>query len=392
MSVRRRIMVVGAGRGQMGLYAAAHRMGLVTIAAGLDGDYPGLAVADEKCFVNITRPAEVVAAAKSLNIDAVVTSCMDTGVEALGAVNDALGFRGISQEVARSSFDKVLQKRALLDAGVPVADCVISKGEPRDLDEAEVRLGYPLVLKKRHSQSSNGVFVVNDRLQAESVLEREFRDEDEFLIEEYLQGDEFGAQACVVDGDIRFVMLHGDLLFQSHAPIPVGHFCPVNLTEDRAEIARDAAIKAIRASDFDNCAVNMDFKMSGNEVRVMELTGRAGANGLPELVGMNYGIDYYESIIRVALGLPVTSSDSDAPNATLAKMILPDRDGTLSAVSLKPIDPQVFEVQAFRSAGSHVNRYESANDCIGQVSVMGESVEFCEALADRQAASSFLIQ
>ena len=217
--VSERVLVIGAGRGQVGLYKAAKRMGLTSIAAGYPGKYPGLELADEICSVDISNPDAVVEAAKGLDIDAVVTSCMDVGVESVGAVNDALGLKGVSRLAARNAFDKVLQKQYFAEHEVPTARFLITTSS-KSLSEAEELFGYPLVIKKRHSQSSDGVYVARTREQAIDALEL-VADGEEFLIEEYLDGDEFGAQAFVEDGEIRFVMPHGDLLFISHAPISI---------------------------------------------------------------------------------------------------------------------------------------------------------------------------
>ena len=41
------IMILGAGRGQVGLYKAAKAMGHKSVAVSIKGDYPGFALADE---------------------------------------------------------------------------------------------------------------------------------------------------------------------------------------------------------------------------------------------------------------------------------------------------------------------------------------------------------
>lgn len=385
----KRVLIIGAGRGQVGLYKAAKRMGLTSIAAGYPGNYPGLELADEICSVDISNPDAVVEAAKGLDIDAVVTSCMDVGVESVGAVNDALGLRGVSRLAARNAFDKVLQKQYFAEYDVPTARFIITRSDER-LAEAEDAFGYPLVIKKRHSQSSDGVYVVRTHEEAVEALKLVV-DGEEFLIEEYLDGDEFGAQAFVEDGEIRFVMPHGDLLFISHAPIPVGHYTPLGMDDAIYEESVRAAELAIRASKFDNCAVNIDFRLDKGRVCLVELTGRAGANGLPELVSMNMGVDYYESVLRLALGLPVEFNEAAAPGAALVKMVLPSQNGVLKEVSFEPVAANVFDIQAFVKAGDEVRSFTSQKDTIGMVATHGSNLDVCIKLADEQIARTYCI-
>lgn len=54
---------------------------------------------------------------------------------------------------------------------------------------------------------------------------------------------------------------------------------------------------------LDNCAVNCDLIEKDGKVYVIEITGRAGATCLPETVGLYYGINYYEAIVRLALDM-----------------------------------------------------------------------------------------
>ena len=61
--------------------------------------------------------------------------------------------------------------------------------------------------------------------------------------------------------------------------------------------------RSVHALGLNNCAINADFICKEQEVYVLEVGGRAGATCLPELVSTYYGFDYYEQIIRVALGM-----------------------------------------------------------------------------------------
>lgn len=383
-----RVLVVGAGRGQLGLYHAAKRMGLTTIAAGIPGKYPGLEIADEKCYVDISDPEAVTEKARKLGIDAVVTSCMDTGVAAVGAVNDELGLKGIGYREARDAFDKIKQKEAFVRGGVPCARSLVVKDYAGVAEFAE-EWGVPLVLKKHHSQGSEGVFVVKSLEEARRIVSLEFSHGEEILVEEYLKGDEFGAQAMIVNGEIKFVMPHGDLLYMGHAPIPVGHYLPLDQPSSVCAEAVEAAKKAIRASGFDNCAVNIDFRLNDGRVNLVELTGRAGANGLPELAGHYLGVDYYEQILKIALGEDVTFTPRVIEGCFMVEMVLPETTGTLTSLDLSPVGPDVADVQPFVEIGDTVSKFESLKDCLGLIAVSGRDKSDCVEKAAKQVARTF---
>ena len=49
---------------------------------------------------------------------------------------------------------------------------------------------------------------------------------DYIIIEQYVKGVEFGAQAYVKNGQLTFVMPHGDMVHHGLTDIPVGHYAP----------------------------------------------------------------------------------------------------------------------------------------------------------------------
>ena len=82
---------------------------------------------------------------------------------------------------------------------------------------------------------------------------------DYFIVEEYVEGEEFGAQAFVQDGKLEFILPHGDYVFKGDTGVPVGHFAPYDLDEAVLRDAREQLIAATRAMQLDNCAINADI-------------------------------------------------------------------------------------------------------------------------------------
>ena len=70
---------------------------------------------------------------------------------------------------------------------------------------------------------------------------------DYVLIEKFLQGREFGAQAFISNGEILFVMPHGDILYQADTAVPVGHYVPYECSDVLREKMTEEARKAIKA-------------------------------------------------------------------------------------------------------------------------------------------------
>lgn len=385
----KRLLIIGAGRGQVGLYNAAREMGVHTIAATLpNNNPPGIALADEVCYVDISKPAEVLEKSFALQIDGVATSCLDTGVPSVGKVCDALGLMGLSEDAARRCGDKLEMKQALMDHGVSTAR-FLKVTSPEELEKAVDDLGLPVIIKATDLQGSNGIYIAKTREAAidgfAQAMQKTRRDC--CIVEQFIEGYEFGAQAFVHDGNVLFVMPHGDETIMRHTAVPIGHFVPFEGNKRVAEQAEETVKKAIHAIGLNNCAVNVDLILKEDTVYVIELTGRVGANCLPELTQIYFGIEYYKMIVATALGenpLELWSQRRDKRMAGLARMIFEtERKGTLEQISYRgEKSDDVVEVTFFKHPGDEIRPFDNSNDCVGQVVVQGSDLLTCRRKMD----------
>lgn len=377
----KRLLLLGAGRGNLGLVKTAKQQGVYVVIAGLGGDYPCNAYADKFCFADISDPDAILKVAMEEKIDGAVICCSDTGLKAIGRCNDKLGLSGLTEREARVSSDKLLMKERLQDAGVRTAKYfrVSSKVE---LDEAVEKIGYPIIIKAVDLQGSRGINIVRDTSELYTAYEntmsltrRSF-----CLVEEYVVGTEYGVQSFVYNGDILFVLPHGDETVMCGTAVPVGHYMPYFLNEGLYSDTVNQVKRAISALGFDNCAVNVDLIEKDGKAYIIELTGRVGANCLPELTSNYFGINYYEMILATCLGenpLPYFERRT-SPCVTKAIMIRSDRNGIVKNVLIPDINN--VEIHMFIHNGSEVRAFTNSNDAIGEVIVKGDSFATCNRL------------
>jgi biotin carboxylase len=147
----------------------------------------------------------------------------------------------------------------------------------------------------------------------------------------------------------------------------------------------DAAIqeskKAILALGLDNCAVNIDLIEKDGKVYVIELTGRAGATCLPELVSIYYGLDYYAMIATMAMGGDpriLFNAREGKHVANASRMLLSERSGVVKAIRNDVVmDEHIYDLSVIIKPGDTVNRFTNAKDRLGQVIVSGNTLEQC---------------
>lgn len=390
----KKLMILGAGYSQLPLFEAAKRLGVYTVAASTPGDWPGFAAADEASYTDISDPEAVCRAARELGVDGVATCCLDTGVRAIGYTCEKLGLKGLTAEAGKISSDKFLMKEAFQKGGVSCAKhiCVRSAEE---LGTALEILRFPVILKAVDLMGSRGLFRCKTKEEAlryygETMAATR---KDYCLVEEFIEGEIFGCEAMMSDGKLVFCLPNNIEAWQSHVPTPIGHSVPYKkLTLLGDEVKRQLML-AINAVGLDNCPVNCDLIRRGNEVFVIEITGRAGATCLPEMVSLYYGIDYYEAIVQLALGMDVEKlwSAGRPKRSVLARSLTSDRTGIVKEIhnrnekaELRQVDfaapPEngLIDISFNIQAGEEVRRYENGRDRIGQVILTGKSLQECE--------------
>lgn len=381
----KKIMVLGAGRGQVDLIKAIIKYGYEPIIASVDGNYPGLKMGLHTIDVDICDLEAVLNKAKELQIDAVVTACMDLGIPALGYICDNMDLNGPNAKAAKICENKYLMKQVFLNEGVNTARYKKISSED-DLWAASKELEYPLILKAVDLQGSRGINIVRDPNKLLAAYKSTLSESHEkfCIVEEFIEGEEFGAQAFVADGEIIFVLPCGDETFLGNTNIPVGHYAPLDISEEMNQLIFEQAEKAIKAVGLNNCAVNVDFIYKDGTVYVIELTGRIGANCLPQLTSIYYGVDIYKMIVDVALGKNPKRyffENKKKPTPCYARMLFSDKAGVLKRINNKnPHCEQIVETSFFVAKGNKIKQFSDSRDCIGQIVVKSEKIEECKKL------------
>lgn len=376
---RKRILINGAGRGCLNLMKTAKTMDLYTIVTGMEG--PCIPLADKAYRdVHPGHPTEVLNVAREEHVDAVVTCCNDMGLESVGYCCDKLHLTGVSQEAARVCQNKYLMKELLVKNNVRTAR-FFKIHNKKALEEAVKELCLPVIIKATDLQGSRGVCIVRDEKELLVAFNEvmSLTHKDYCIIEEYIIGKEFGAQAFVYQGNILFVLPHGDETMMCKTAVPVGHYMPYEMDANLSHDVQNQAKNAINALGLDNCAVNIDFIERNNKAYIIELTGRGGANGLTDITGLYLGLNYYEMIIEMALGhdpIDLYNKRSKIAVAAKSQMIRSDKNFIVKKISV----PDVAEViiNLFVKIGDVISVFTNSNDAIGELFVSGSSLQSCE--------------
>ncbi|MCB1801369.1 MAG: RimK family alpha-L-glutamate ligase, partial [Gammaproteobacteria bacterium] len=167
-----------------------------------------------------------------------------------------------------------------------------------ELDRAERRLGYPMVLKIPDGAFSTGVFKAKDRAALEERAEQLFRSSDLILAQAYTP-TEFDWRIGILNGEVlfgcRYYMASGHWQIADHSGSKVreGNFDTLPLDEVPAAV-KQTALKA--AAAIGNGLYGVDLKQTGDRVLVIEVNDNPNidANIEDKVAGMSL----YQQIMR----------------------------------------------------------------------------------------------
>lgn len=382
----KKIVILGAGIYQVPLIQAAKRAGLYVIVVSIPGHYPGFALADKVYELNTTDCAAVCEMAERENIDAIMTTGTDVAVSTIGYVCDRLGLSGISGAAAGLATDKARMKEAFRDGGVRTAQFMRIQDEREALLAAD-KIGFPVMLKIVDKSGSRGITKAenDEQLREAYAYGKKFTAASYMLIEKYIEGKEIGVDAFVQNGQVKLVLPHDKLVYRTgRTGIPMGHICPMKMSDGLKKNLEDETYKVIKALGLDNCAVNMDVFVTGDEeIYVIEAAGRCGATGIPEVLSGYVGVDYYDAIVQCALGNDVRFPQEYAKRPTASVLLFSKQTGILQAVTYEA-DGRVYrncdlteradvKVLLDYKPGEQVFAFENGTHRIGQAVFCGDS-------------------
>ena len=375
------MMILGAGVMQVPLIKKVREMGHEAIVLGIKGNYPGLEFASKAIFEDFTNLPKTLEVAKKEKIDGIMTCGIDLPVKTIAYVSEKLGLPGISTKAGEIVNDKALMQECFSKGNVRTAKHrkVFSYEESL---KAASDFGFPVMFKAVDSQGSNGITKVLNAKQAKvaydcaiSVTKHPY-----ILVEEFLDGKEFGAQAFVNKGKIQFILPHGDYVFHGDTGVPLGHYAPCDFDKTVIEECQNQLNLCVQAAELDTCAINIDFMLSQGKVYVLELGARCGATMLAETVSLYYGFNYYEQMIRAHLGEDPDFSRKEKGFASATMTLYSERSGViLSQENLNPPDERLVEVKFDKKVGDSVQAFQKGVHRLGHIIVKEKDKNSAEA-------------
>ncbi|MFI3331563.1 MAG: D-alanine--D-alanine ligase [Rikenellaceae bacterium] len=210
------------------------------------------------------------------------------------------------------TFDKTLCKSAVRPYGVNLAkEILLRRGEMLDPERVEKELGLPVFVKPNASGSSFGVSKVKNLDELDKAVELAFSESDAVLIEEFIEGREFGC-GLMLTGEKEYIFPVAEIIsereFFDYTAKYEGkseEIVPAQISDELSDSIKTQAVKAYRAC---NCRgiVRIDFIVKNSEpymVEINSIPGMSSESIIPKQLraaGISVG-EIYDEIISNSL-------------------------------------------------------------------------------------------
>lgn len=299
-----KIMIIAGGDWQIELVKKAKKMGHTVICSNLYKDSPAFPYSDFCEIANVLDKEKNLEIAKKYNPDAIISDQSDIAVPTVAYLNEKLGLKGIGTELATLFSDKSIQRKFCKKQGITVPDFRLCNSWQ---EATEFLNKYKkAIIKPIDSQSSRGVFTV----QSENDIKKHYEEtlsysniRKEFLIEQYISGDEFTIDGMVVNGKYYPMTISIKEMYECNPNVSkMQTYSWFNEKYDY-DLLREENRKFIETTGIPFGLTHSEYKFENGKFYLIESGARGGGSNLSgKIVPFMCGVDNYEYLILQALG------------------------------------------------------------------------------------------
>jgi len=378
-----RLLVLGAGAGQLGLLDTARAHELYVIAADRDPAAPGFAFADRRAIISVEDEPQIDRLATAERVDGLIAPGIDWPVAIAARIAERLVLpHPIDPATAVLATSKLKQRERFAAAGVPHPRHVVC-ATVEEAAAAAAGFGYPCVVKAPDRQGQKGLVLVKD----ESVLAAAFdlalgeSRSSVVLVEELVPGREVTVNAFSAGGRFTPLTITDRVVAEPPAfGVALAHVWPSSLAPKQVGAAVEAARGAAEALGVREGPTYTQIVVGERGAHVVELAARLGGGHDAELCQAALDVDLNALALSAALGEPVEDErlrPRSAAGGAVVRFLVPEPGELQEVVGVEEAEavPGVEWVRVYRSPGAVLSPLRRGSDRVGAVLAVGTTRE-----------------
>lgn len=387
------IMIIAGTKWQIPLIKKIHETGHKVLVVNLYPDSPAFSYADYSEIVDILDKEACLKIAQKYNIDAVLSDECDIATPTIAYIAEKLDLIGISQKSASLYTNKHEMRLFGKKHGLNTPDFALCSSI-QDVKDFVSSNGLPIIIKPLDSNSSRGVFLIND----ESELEKRFDEtlsyshvSKKILAEQYINGTEFTIDGAVINNK-HYSLAISEKKHYAHNPNIAYELFFTHKNENfDYELLRATNDKFVNLSKLENGSfTHAEYKYQNGKFYLIEIGARGGGNLISaEIVPIMTGFDNYEYLVNHALGTKIPSVNFNNTSERCAVLYFFDTPGnggvvkeTMGTEILKK-DSHVLKFELNFKKGDKIEKAKNDAARIGYFIAYEDSKEKLKSLINK---------
>lgn len=305
MNRLKKILILGAGEGQMPLIRRSKAAGWFTIVVSPKGNYPGFIFADQTVFADISNTEDILQIAIQEEVDAVATDQTDISVPTVQYVCEKLGLPCIKCQDIENFQKKSRMREICQKYGIPTIPYQIA----HTINEAESFLNKispsAAIIKPVDSQGSRGVkkVVSSDELNKAWGEAISYSKSNQVIIERFVEGQEVEVDTVIREGKIIDVLI-GDVYNFKGTFSGYERIYPTQYTPEIQNTIKKVNASTLKALGIQTGWTHGEYMVTNSgEVFLIEVGARGGGNYIgSDIVNLMLGVGTDEMSFRNAIG------------------------------------------------------------------------------------------
>ncbi|MBR2289780.1 MAG: ATP-grasp domain-containing protein [Clostridia bacterium] len=389
----KKLMILGGSRYILPIIEAAHKLGAYVITCDYLPDNIAHKYSDEYANVSIIDKEAVLAKAKELDIDGIMSFACDPGVATAAYVANQMGLPSSGPyESVKILQNKARFRKFLTDNGfnVPVAKGYSNIEDA--LKDVDI-FNWPVIVKPTDSAGSKGVTRVDDKDKLKDSIEYalSFSHCNEFIIEDFLdkKGCSSDCDCFSVDGELKFVSFSAQRFDEDceNPYVPAAYSWPETYSKEVRKGLESEIQRLLHLLKMKTSVYNIETRECSNgKSYIMECSPRGGGNRLSEMMRYATGVDMVTNSVRAALGLEIERIEQKDYNGYWVEVILhSEKPGVFDKLEISDdIKENLVEEDLWIKEGIEVGGFSGANEAIGTLVLRFDSGSEMEDFLKRQ--------
>jgi carbamoyl-phosphate synthase large subunit len=352
-------MIVGGSKWQMDIINSVKAHGFNTIVTDISEEAPGKTVADIFYCMDSSDKEGLTAIAMKHDIAFAIAEQTDRVVPSVAYINEKIGLRGIKPEIAERFTDKYIMRNSLDGSGLNMPGYFLVRSEAEAIQAAH-SLGYPLILKPRSSQSSLGVFKIED--QAELITRfnesLNFSKDGSLLVEEYVPGIEITVEGFCIGNKCFPLAISEKEHYPQNDCVSRKLVYPPEFNPGLIRSIKSYITEVVETLGLESGIFHAELKVFDENIYLIEVAARGGGHKIASVIVPHVsGINMYDLLIKSLKGDNVSIGTINQKGAVLGFFdFAPGRVRKIVGVEEIKDDNRIYELHFNFKEGDEIKR------------------------------------